>query len=367
MNTKKNQELDLLRAISALAVIVIHIAANFTRIKKFNYLQLTMGFVDFFSAFAVPCFVFISGLVLYKNYNVLEEKSFSFYKKRFSKILPTYIIFSIFYLVIVQLDQLMTENDLNIDFGTVLFKLFTGGAYYHLWYFCILFQFYLFYPVLLKLFKKFNLNFVLFTLFIQVVWEYGGVEFLGYMGRVFGYEIFTFPIMLSHIFWFVFGFYFIENKDKVLSVINIRIGIIMIVVLNIIRILPLYNGLQKFEYQMIPASYFNVSRPIEFFFILLEILVFYKISLVLIEKKNKVTDVLKEIGDCSLEIYLLHPFVIILLNRLLDRFSISYDTVIYYPIMIAGAVVITFLLALFYRDIKNRLQKVNVIAIKQNS
>jgi len=61
MGNKKMIEIDILRGISALAVITIHVTANFVLISVFNTLQLSMAYMDWLSQFAVPSFVFISG------------------------------------------------------------------------------------------------------------------------------------------------------------------------------------------------------------------------------------------------------------------------------------------------------------------
>ncbi|WP_159085983.1 acyltransferase family protein [Flavobacterium faecale] len=96
---QKIVELDYLRGISALAVISIHVLGFYSRIEGESTLKIVISYLAKFAIFAVPCFVFISGLVLYKNYFTVNVCSF--FKQRFSKILPMYIIFSFFYIILL--------------------------------------------------------------------------------------------------------------------------------------------------------------------------------------------------------------------------------------------------------------------------
>jgi peptidoglycan/LPS O-acetylase OafA/YrhL len=109
MRNNKIPEIDFLRAISALAVITIHVTAKFTEIPTFNNLQLSIAFIDNFVGFAVPSFIFISGMVLFQNYSTLQTNILTFYKKRFAKIIPIYLLFSVF----------LTSTLLKVNFITV--------------------------------------------------------------------------------------------------------------------------------------------------------------------------------------------------------------------------------------------------------
>lgn len=258
-----NEQIDILRAISALAVITVHVTASFTQISEFNQLQVVMAYIDNLSAFAVPSFVFISGLVLYKNYYVLHGTLLKFYKKRFSKILPAYLLFSLFYIGIFPMYSLIRGREINLNILGTLYKLFTGGAYHHLWFFSILFQLYLVYPLILKLYNKYK-NKLLFVCFIiQFVWTYLGDDVVAYIWNELGVRNRPFPLALSNIFWFVLGICYLDNKEKIVKVFNMKIGIISIIILGAIRTAPLFYGLQKYNYETIPKNYFMINTIID--------------------------------------------------------------------------------------------------------
>lgn len=350
MKKRKILEIDILRAISALAVITIHVTGYFTNIPVFNALQLSMAYIDNLSGFAVPSFIFISGLVLYKNHNVINGKIIEFYLKRFSKILPIYFLFSLSYFFFTEIIDRIKGREVHFDAIKLIYKLMTGGTFYHLWYFGILFQFYLLYPLFLKLYKKYKIKLVITTFFIQYLWSY--------FGKIIGHGNLTLPFAFSHIFWFALGFFFLENKEKIISIINIKLGIILILILNIVRTMPFYYGLQLFKYENIPSDYFNITRTIDPIFFLIEILVAYKISLVIIEKNNKITNTFKKIGNYSLEIYLIHALILILLTKILNKIKISYEELLFYPVIWIGTLCLSYSFALLYKKIESKLKNV---------
>jgi peptidoglycan/LPS O-acetylase OafA/YrhL len=132
LNLEKLTEFDYLRGFSALAVIAIHVLGFYSRIKNVFFLQVGVSYVANLAIFAVPSFVFISGLVLYKNYDFFQIKWAEFYKKRFYKILPIYLLFSFFYIILLATKNFMEIKSFDLNFGDIIFKIFTGGAFYHL-------------------------------------------------------------------------------------------------------------------------------------------------------------------------------------------------------------------------------------------
>ncbi|MBP9022015.1 MAG: acyltransferase [Spirochaetes bacterium] len=230
----RESEIDVLRAFSVFAVIVIHISAYFTKIQNINLLQMTMAFIDGLALFAVPSFIFISGLVLYRNYGsniklTFDRKNISkfvsvkqFYLKRFRRIVPIYLMFSLFYYLFSEKHHIIKNLQIDFNFVSILFKLMTGGAFYHLWYFGILFQFYLLFPIVSKIYLKYKINLLIFSFAFQLLWNFIGSNFIQYIGKSIGYDNLSFPVMFDYIFWFILGFYFFENKDKIIGYVKLK-------------------------------------------------------------------------------------------------------------------------------------------------
>ncbi|WP_138754260.1 acyltransferase [Paenibacillus sinopodophylli] len=158
-------ELDLVRAFGILAVILIHstsaVVAGYDHHAALYPLYV---FLNTAAKFAVPIFIFLSGFVLFYNY---YDKPFTaktigqFYKKRMSKILIPFLLFSIFYFAFRRYAQFgFTDMRTFLEyFATTKFlsMLFSGKTYTHLYFVIIIIQFYILSPLLLYAVKRFPL------------------------------------------------------------------------------------------------------------------------------------------------------------------------------------------------------------------
>ena len=157
-----------------MAVIAIHTSANFAEIRDINLLLIINVIIDVFSHFAVPSFIFISGFVLSHIYKGQFSKK-SFYAKRAKSILPQYIIFSVFYTLLSIGLSAINGKASSPSILTMIINLLTASSSYHLWYFAVIGQFYIFYPYIMRIYSKFadnnrTLYFAGIILIIQQVW-----------------------------------------------------------------------------------------------------------------------------------------------------------------------------------------------------
>ncbi|MGF9821872.1 acyltransferase [Brevibacillus agri] len=142
-------ELDLIRAFAFLAVVYQHVIGVFIREKGLSeQAAIVYGMLFHLLKFAVPAFIFITGLVLFYNYYE-KVNYFSFMRKRVTEILVPYGIWSAIYLAV----QTKPLGEGNAFLWTIAKKLVTGTASYHLWFVVMIFQFYLLYPLWQKLFR----------------------------------------------------------------------------------------------------------------------------------------------------------------------------------------------------------------------
>lgn len=149
-------EIDILRALAILAVIMIH-ATGFmlTKLSRDSIYYVPYSFLQYASSFAVPVFIWISGFVTFYSYldkPMTGRMLGSFYRKRLLTTVIPYILFSIVYYWFRHpgYDNLLSASSLR-HFG---YLLLTGGAYTHLYYMFIILQFYLLFPLLLYAAKK---------------------------------------------------------------------------------------------------------------------------------------------------------------------------------------------------------------------
>ncbi|MCL6545356.1 MAG: alcohol dehydrogenase catalytic domain-containing protein, partial [Bryobacteraceae bacterium] len=116
------------------------------------------NWMNIFFKFGTPCFIFLSSFVLFYNYAgrpVNRGLIFGFYRKRLLYIVMPYLVASVCYYFVNQ----GFNGDLSLPVGTHLAKLAagvaTGTAYTHLYFVFINVQFYLLFPLVLLLLKRF--------------------------------------------------------------------------------------------------------------------------------------------------------------------------------------------------------------------
>ncbi|MCR8645005.1 acyltransferase [Paenibacillus sp. N1-5-1-14] len=157
ISTKKRrpkiEEIDVVRTICILAVVLIHATSYGTvELAKGSTSHWGYYILNNLGAFAVPVFLLISGLVLFYNY--FDEwdwkKSLTFYYKRVTSIAIPYLVFSLFYYLY---NQWLAGGPVEFHPRYFLSLLKWSDAAYHLYYLIIIFQFYIVFPVFITLAK----------------------------------------------------------------------------------------------------------------------------------------------------------------------------------------------------------------------
>lgn len=171
---KQITEIYIYRAIVMLAVIMIHATGEFiTKISKDSWFFAFYNGLNIFSSFAVPTFIFISGLVMfytYYNKPLTRSELLSFYKKRLLYVILPYIVISTFYYAL----RMALGFKIAFLAGVKLYliELLTGGAYFHLYFMFIIIQFYMLFPLLLFIAKRKGLAPWLFLIGVILQWGY---------------------------------------------------------------------------------------------------------------------------------------------------------------------------------------------------
>lgn len=150
-------ELNLVRAMAIIGVLCVHSTSYATVDMTESGYYWLYNFINIFMKYGTPSFIFLSSFVLFYNYysRPLDKKLIgNFYKKRFVYILLPYFLFSLFYFVILHVTHYQGRpfGESAISF---ISKLFTGKAYTHLYFVFINMQFYLLFPLVLWLLKKY--------------------------------------------------------------------------------------------------------------------------------------------------------------------------------------------------------------------
>lgn len=140
------EEIQYLRGFAFLAVVLQHAIGHYAYVPEAGLEDGAMlGVLLIAAKFAVPMFIFITGLVLFYNYQG-EVKFGTFLVKRCKDIVLPYIAWSTVYAVAFG----NLDPSLWLAFNEIVTDWMTGKASYHLWYVAMVIQLYVLFPLIQK-------------------------------------------------------------------------------------------------------------------------------------------------------------------------------------------------------------------------
>ena len=334
-------EIDILRGIAILSVILIHVYMGvITQVSSLNALVITNMFIALFSgAFAVPLFIFVSGFSLSNKYSGSFSYS-SFWEKRLKFIIPPYIIFSIFYLI--------SSNGLNSIHPTFCLVL-AQNCNGFLWFIPLIIQFYLLYPLIIRAYDYFNNTSKLKLLFglalvLQILWD----------TITFGLPLGASIPFVSHLLYFLLGIYAARNYEHVkLNIINIKNSEIheLVLLSLVFTTLLTYIWLIRFNYIesyiKIPTLNFISTLCILLGFLALFMFILVlciRASLYLTKTNSLYARVFVSFGCRSFGIYLVHAYLISILGMNIERFGFLGDNWSYYFLLFTMTALLSYLI-----------------------
>lgn len=137
-------ELDVLRALAALGVIVIHVTASALAAgpEAGRSFWLLAGLNEG-ARFSIPAFVFISGVALFYSYADRPVRAGSFWRKRLGAVALPYLVWSLFYVLFTAWLGHVPMSKLPRLAGLAILQ---GSAMYQLYFVVLILQFYLLFP-----------------------------------------------------------------------------------------------------------------------------------------------------------------------------------------------------------------------------
>lgn len=342
------EEIDILRGFAILAVIAIHTSTNFSKITNLNYLVISNMVIDIFSQFGVPLFIFISGFVLAIKYYDMVPLT-QFFIKRIRSTIPQYLIFSILY---ISFFAILNDPPSSSE---IFYKILTASSAIHMWFFLTIIGFYIFYPIIIKIYRYFEEqemihSFLMLTFFIQISWSISVLimESNGYDPSV---VYLAKRVFIPYLFYFISGIYVSKNltyiKDHIRSIKMYKPILFSILILMTMIILFFWiigqkyyvQGLDYFYY-MSPL-YFIILIILEVFYYLAIFVLLFEASYMVIERKNILGSILLTLGRHSFGIYLIHFLFITMIIAQLKQFNIYSDNWIFYPVLFLTTIILS--------------------------
>ncbi|KKQ80723.1 MAG: hypothetical protein UT02_C0003G0022 [Parcubacteria group bacterium GW2011_GWC2_38_7] len=180
---------DILKGISMLAVILIHVTFLYTHTKGLVNNDLFINVVNNISRFAIAFFFICSGILLNPIKNKQELKNF--YSRKLIRIILPYFLVSMF---------LFFVHPVTVK--TLLYQIVTGQAALPFYFVIVLIQMYLLYPLISRWRHK--------KWFLPVMFFISLIYFVSPLAE----QPFGFPIFFPFLFLFAYGVYF---RDRFLN------------------------------------------------------------------------------------------------------------------------------------------------------
>lgn len=325
-------EIDYLRCFAILAVIAIHTAAALTRVPDpANYFAVSLW--QSLSSFAVPLFITISGFVLWLSYK--PSTIGGFYRRRFLRIIPPYLIFTVVYLVANILKSFVVTGIFHYpSWGEIVNAFLFATSNEHMWFFLIIIELYLFYPAIHAVYQKLmshSLDWILLIagFIIQTAWS-------NFSGGLF-IQVNDIPVYLSNkiflcvIFYFILGMYICHHYSAIQRVLRSIITGVVLSLFSIVTAVFAFIIPQMQAYGMM-----NISYCVSAIFLLF----FVSVHLVSVSEKN----IFVTIGLYSFGIYLIHPLIQGLFGYVIyPALSVTPEVWAYYPLVFITTTVLSIL------------------------
>ncbi|MFE8696451.1 acyltransferase [Cytobacillus sp. FJAT-53684] len=316
-------ELNVTRALAIIAVLLIHsTSSTVTNLDSDSNFFLFYVVLNIASKFAVPAFIFLSGLVLFYNYMnkaMTKETILTFYRKRLAQIAVPYLFFSVFYYMITSYMISGSAKTAIMSIFTIEFlnRLLIGKAYTHLYFIFIMIQFYIMLPFILILLKKVPrlsrhliwIGFVIQWIFIYVNATYWQYPYKG-------------SISLSYMFFFLTGAFIGIYYEKCIQFLKLTKQSIHMWVIGLwgLWIAATAYNIYLYYYVFADQIYLTNSKIYELVWEIQSItasIILLQVSYWIYHTWNKrMVHSLDMLGILSFGVFLFHPFLLLIYRKI---------------------------------------------------
>lgn len=322
---KRNFSIDMLRVVSMLSIVAIHVFCNMKDSFDENTLKWVNGYIQV-TNFAVPVFFMISGFVMADILTSKDKHQLKYTASKTLKIYKIFLIWSLIYLVF--------KNDFNIQriYWTVnkisISNLFCGAGFSeHLWFLPVLCVGYF---AIYTVSRYYNKLFLLF--FTAGVYIFLGL-FSGYYREIL--NIFSKPINNNYfvgISYCFSGLFLARNKEILIKYSRYTTGFMVIgYFMVILESTFLFNNAAIVRPDFLIGTFFYSIGIFCFFN-------FFKFSFI---EHNRF---FAKIAKFSLGIYLIHPLIIYYLKfSPIEKYLTGYNPIVRFHIFYFITIIFSFL------------------------
>lgn len=321
LKRKYLDEVQYARALALFAVFAVHATSHgVANTDTGSFMFGVYNFLNIAGKIGTPAFIFLSSFILFYTYyhRDLTAKLFQqFYKKRLLFILVPYVVFSVFYFLIYQ-RLYGSFDDIPALAENFLYKVATGNAHFHLYFVFVSVQFYLMFPVLLYLFKKFKWI-RKYSFFIGIAIQWAWVLLNAEYGFVPSKSVVSLSYMMFYFFGAFLGVYYEsvaawirDWRKNYAGIAFVFAGFAAMIYFYVDIYYNIRTGQPTFSNRVVEFAW---STHALFACAAIFITVHFLASLKLVFLKKLLT----ELGTVSFGMYLIHPFFLMVLRPVLPN------------------------------------------------
>lgn len=354
---KRESNYELLRVVSALAVIILHVSNTYVypitgeaQINGIEEHMLVNCIYNTVFRFAIPCFIMLSG-----TFTLEHEKNQDFkyyYRKVFKTIgVPTIIVSALYVLYsFVGAALAIIKGQKPIILLELVKSILTGEPHYHLWYLYMMAGIFILTPIVVGLKKELGeqcftkVALIFFPLAMLSLWT--STHKLNWdLGLSFCY-------LGYYMLGYVLRKKFCTHKNNLHACLTIALGCIVLL------------GAAYLRYQQLLSIYlldgwqYDFYSPYSPITAIASVLIFTGFTMM------KVKGVLDKLASITFEIYLFHAGIWSFVYRILPK---GTDSIIAIPVSVILVFTISIFVSLAYKKIWNRVErKINILFINRN-
>ncbi len=357
--TKRENNMDLLRLMCCIAVIIIHVTAGYYEIamyvdkigKIYNEGIEFTNLMNCITRFAVPCFIMLAGgFALSKKQEIK-----TFYTKKIKTILIPTLIFSIlyfiYYLLKIILGSYITNTPiLKDDIINLIISFVKGECGYHMWYLYMMIFIYALTPILYDIKEKIgDRKFYKLGILLLIISIPFAITSTHYLNYDMGFSIY-------YVGYYILGYSIkkaVKRKSNKRFIIYFVLSMIILIVNSFIRLDLINKGIPDFKYELPYIGHFDIVGNFNIFIVISSVLL-YKAFTYLNLKRN-----IFSLAKYTFYIYLIHLLIIDILNYFLLEFTITpYIAIPLYTIIVfICSLILSKIYLVIYKKIESKFLK----------
>lgn len=306
--------IDLLRIISILSVIVLHITATLlTSTNDFNSASWWVSnLFNSTARFAVPVFFMISGAMILRT----EVTSYKvFFKKRIVPLLVSLLSWSLIYSLFTQ--YYLQKSTMNVwEFlMTFAYNFVMDRSYVHLWFLYAIIAVYLTVPLVSRMIKNCTekeLRYYLILWFtISIAYRFITEMVLRITSENLNIPIMNIPLFMGYLGYFILGYYLFHYEVSVkLKTVLYNLGVVSFF------LAPVATYFASMHSGVLDEMFYG-NYSITTFFMSAGVFLIFKEKDAAISAKmnNKVRRLVSSISKTSFSIYLIHLLIEIMVSK----------------------------------------------------